>query len=1033
MIVMAVSVDSPIICPRLIGRASQLETIDQVLAQVRQGRGGVLLIAGEAGWGKSRLTAEIGVRAEKQGWSVVRGHCFENERGLPYAPVIDLLRAFSTNHPDAEFAQLFGPGLPEIMALLPELAVQLPNHASAAASELDKYRLFYALSQFLTQLTEKNGRPSLLVIVEDLHWSDENSLELLLYLARHLAAQPILFLFTYRSDETGPGLAHLLAQLDRERRTAEIKLTPLTRAQVDSMLQAIFNRSSPTQTEFLTALYSLTEGNPYFIEETLKSMLMAGDIFFDDDGIWADKPPRELHIPRSVRNAVQRRSRQLNPNARHVLTLAAVAGRRFDFSLLQHLVGYDEITLWEQMKELLAAQLIIEESADRFAFRHALTREAVYTTLLSRERRQLHATIGQTLKTASGETPVSDLAYHFFQGQIWDKAVAYSQRAGERAQNLYAPHAALQHFDCALEAASRLPDSPIGLLHFKRGQAHATLNNFDAAQRDYQTALNAARTENDHQTEWQILLASGDLWATRDYIQTGHYFQQAQTLARKLNNQALIAYTLNHTGNWQMNRGQPFDARRDHQEALAIFQTLDDPAGIAQTLDLLAITSYNCSDVLRAQSYYRQAIPLLQQLDDRRGLLHTYSGLALIADADLEVSDMPLAEAVLWGEKGVQVARDIGWRSGESLALICWGLALRQQGQYGPALELFQQALTLAEDIEHYEWTVDARCALGTLYLDIFALDDARQVLEQALAMAYQLNSVIWITYITFILAAVYMMQQKFDRAHPMLDELHPADAPARMLHQRFIQAVRVEMALVEGKPDVALAITDQLIATTVNLPFPNPFPWEGPFQREGNSIASSPLGGIEEGQIVPYLWLVRGRALVDLHRLGEAERLLQAAVEEAQRLGRQRFLWRIHATLGQLYLNQNRTEAAEQEITAARAVIKHIAASLSGFSLPQAGSLDENFVKQATAHLPVASTLSPQQQAKQQFGGLTAREREVAALVARGKSNRDIAEELVLSERTAERHIANIMTKLDFNSRTQIAAWVVEKRLGRD
>ena len=147
----------------------------------------------------------------------------------------------------------------------------------------------------------------------------------------------------------------------------------------------------------MDSLYTLTEGNPFFIEEILKSLIAGGELVFTD-GRWVGRPANELHIPRNIQDAVHQRIVRLSEAAREILTIASVAGQRFDFTLLQQLTHHDEQQLLALMKELIAAQLVIEESADQFAFRHALTRQAIYTDLLARERRALHKAIAETME-----------------------------------------------------------------------------------------------------------------------------------------------------------------------------------------------------------------------------------------------------------------------------------------------------------------------------------------------------------------------------------------------------------------------------------------------------------------------------------------------------------------------------------------------------------------------------------------------------------------------------------------------------------
>src|SRR5438876_10223826 len=341
---------------------------------------------------------------------------------------------------------------------------------------------------------------------------------------------------TYRNDEIRPALGSWLAQLDRERLVQEFQLAHLPRSDVDAMLRAIFNLQRTIHSESLDALYGLTEGNPFFIEEILKSLITAGGIFYTHES-WERKPLGEVHIPRSVQHAVEQRTARLSYHARRVLILAAVAGRRFDFALLQQLTQHGEQQLLTLMKELIAAQLVVEESEEQFAFRHALTRQAVYADLLVRERKALHRRITETMERLYASSPdayLPDLAYHFYEAGTWEQALAYGQRAGERAQALYAPQAATLHFTRALAAASQLSLTPAASLYRARGLAYETLGDFERARTDYETVLQQAHLARNRQGEWQALLDLGFLWAGRAYAQAGDYYQQALALARTM-------------------------------------------------------------------------------------------------------------------------------------------------------------------------------------------------------------------------------------------------------------------------------------------------------------------------------------------------------------------------------------------------------------------------------------------------------------------------------------------------------------------
>src|SRR6185312_12657481 len=401
------------ICPRLIGRATYLESVSLLLGQMRQGNGHTLLLAGEAGIGKSRLITEIKTGIRRDTVLALQGNCFEPDRSLPYGPLIDALRALLAIVTPRELMRDAGTYATEYTRLLPELAAYLPPGAIAPviSPEQEKRRLFEALAQLLSRLS---ARQPLLFVAEDIHWADDTSLEFLAFLARRLPHLPILLLLTYRSDEQHAQLRHFLAQLDRERLASEIALAPLTPAEVEEMLLGIFELQRPVRREFLDAMYNLTEGNPFFIEEVLHALLADDEIYYSGGG-WERRPLNDLHIPRSVQDAVRRRSEHLSVAARQILAFAAVVGQRFEFALLQHLTGCDEAALLDLLKELIAAQLVVEQSAERFAFRHALTRQAVYSELLERERRTMHRTIAaaeEALYADELESRLSELAYH---------------------------------------------------------------------------------------------------------------------------------------------------------------------------------------------------------------------------------------------------------------------------------------------------------------------------------------------------------------------------------------------------------------------------------------------------------------------------------------------------------------------------------------------------------------------------------------------------------------------------------------------
>ncbi len=929
-------IDKPVVCPITVGRERYLDLLDGIVARVGDGAGQTVLVAGEAGVGKSRMVAEVKARATARGLLILQGNCFETDRSLPYAPILDMLRALLSRHGPQEVALYWEPFAPELVKLLPELQARIPGLLPSASlePEQEKRRLFDAICGFFNELSLVCR---LLVVVEDLHWTDDTSLDFLLYLARRIVDKPVLFLTTYRSDEARP-LSRFLATLDRERLAAELRLDRLPINDVDTMMRAIFELQRPMRGEFLDTIYSLTEGNAFFIEEVLKSLISSGGIFYEN-GSWERKPMQELHIPRSVHDAVQRRTTGLGEEAGRTLALAAVVGRRFDFPLLQALTGYDELSLLAVIKELIGAQLVIEETVDRFAFRHALTRSAVYSDLLARERKALHRTIAEAIQTVYADSldmQVADLAYHCYEAGMWAEALDYSRRAGENAQALYSPKAAIEQFTRAIEAAQKLGAPAPASLHRARGLEYETLGDFEQARSEYETVLSLARMSGDVSEEWQALLDLGKLWAGRDYARTGGYFRQALDLARTLNNPATLAHSLNRVGNWYANIDQPYDAVPMHREALDIFDTLDDKLGTAESLDLLGMTTYLSGDLVRGADCYKRAIQLFTELNDKQGLCSSLAMLPLCSAATYHTDTLvgvPLSEidGVVECLQALDLARDIGWKSGEAFSLWMLGFCLGMRGNYGVALGYAEAAFSCATEIEHSQWMTASGGSLGTIHTDILALGRAREILERSITLARETGSYIWIRTISGFLASCCIAQGDYDRAQEALDTAMPEGIPCQTFGQRRCWQARAELAIGRGEYEVALDIIDLLYSNVL-------------------SVANEP------NLSIPRLGALRGEALMLLGRYVEAEQCLQDALPTAVSQLSSSLVWRIYLLLGKVYRGMSRPDESERALAQSRALVEQLAATIP----------DEEL---RTGYLQSASALFPQAIAPVQTG----------------------------------------------------------------
>lgn len=339
-----------VICPTLVGRGPEMTAASQVLARAKEGHGRVALIVGEAGVGKSRLLRAMMDEARAAGFLVLRGASFEAEAAIPYAPLLDLVRLLAGSTSPAVVTHILGPAAPELVAMFPELrGVFLDVTPSAAIDpESDKRRLFRSLVEALSAVARTQP---ILIAFEDVHWTDDATLDLIFHLARSHASQPVVMALTYRGDEAGPRLARLVTDLERARLATELPVDALGREQVAEMLHAIFGPRETLGDEFMQRLYELTEGNPFFVEETLKALIIAGDLAATS-GTWRARPLERIRVPRTAVEAVRRRLAALTVPARVGKRMIETGKTRVRRFVTERDVSAD-VTLHEEHAEVL--------------------------------------------------------------------------------------------------------------------------------------------------------------------------------------------------------------------------------------------------------------------------------------------------------------------------------------------------------------------------------------------------------------------------------------------------------------------------------------------------------------------------------------------------------------------------------------------------------------------------------------------------------------------------------------------------------
>ena len=420
------------LCPILIGRERELSLLEAALVAAYGGRGQVVVLGGDAGVGKTRLASELQQRARRSGAVVMLGTTTEADVALPYLPFIEAIGNYLAGADIEKLRLRLGASTcRQLGQLLPQFELQgtLTDPGEPTQAKL---RLYEAIVTLLRHVAEPTG---LLLVLEDLHWADMSSRELLEYVARRIRPRSrILLLATYRTDELNRRhpLVPLLQGWQRSGLAEMVQLEPLPANGVAEMVSAIFD-NVPVEAELRDFLHARTEGNPFVLEELLKAALDQGDIFLTAGG-WDRKAIHMLRLPSTVKQAILLRVERMSDEQAEILRAAAVLGRTFDYNLLVAVSGRSGAEVLSALRSFVQEQLMDEEAPGRYRFRHALTREAIHDDMIAPERERLHACAADRLK----EQPTVErhqLAYHLMAAMRWDEAVPVAIEAAASAES----------------------------------------------------------------------------------------------------------------------------------------------------------------------------------------------------------------------------------------------------------------------------------------------------------------------------------------------------------------------------------------------------------------------------------------------------------------------------------------------------------------------------------------------------------------------------------------------------------------------
>ena len=806
-----------------VGRADDYASLVTAYADAAGGALRTVVVAGEAGMGKTRLVEEFLNWAALQGADVLQGRAFEMGGQLPYRPLVMALRTRleQENAPDDLLADVW---LAELSRLLPELLERYPDLAQARVAAgndvaLAAARLFEALARLGSALSQR--RP-LVLFLDDWQWADAASIDLLHYLGRSWAASkaPILLVLTVRSEELAINgdLARALANLERVAPLTYCWLVRLSEGDVADFVTGWAGQepgSAAAASALSQRLYCETAGIPFFLVETVKLLseraVAGGGAGPVDAAALLRAVEAGPSLPQTVRQAILHRLDPFDHTARSLLAAAAVLARDFRYEELCQVAGIEELAGLAALDGLLAGQLIVESKVTPrpYNLAHDKIRDVVYTEAGHSRRRIYHRRAFLALQQAA--QPPAELAFHAEQAGLVPEARTYLRQAADAASQVFQNRPALGFLTRALALTQPGEDAERYDLLMARQVINHLLGERDAQAADLAELERLAEVLQDASKHAAVALSqSRYAEATSDYATAAARAELAAGWAERAEDAALLARSALAWGNSLWRQRQFSAAQRQLQQAVAQARTAALPQVEADSLRALGMVAEFQGDYTQAKQHYQQSLLICRRIGNRLGEVSTLNNLGVVAFYEGDY-----AQALAYLEQTLDLRRLLGDRRGKGHALYNIGFLAISQGNYTSALELIEQALAIFQETGDRWGEADALQCLGAVAAVREGYVQALELYGQALAICraigHRRGEALLLRSLGHLAADQRQAQEArryYEMALPLAREL---DLPGNVLE---CQAGLAEIAVAEGNTALALEAVAQVLAS---------------------------------------------------------------------------------------------------------------------------------------------------------------------------------------------------------------------------
>ena len=924
----------------LVGRDMQIHALRGAIIQLRQGQGQIVSVRGEAGLGKSRLIAEL----RKSPTPVIdsrvqllwlEGRSLSYETATPYAPFVDLFTAHFGLQVDQPEAVKYDFVTQRVAAVAPQRAAEIAPYLATmlgiqlSGEPLERVRylvgppqvrelLFRATIEYVASLAA--NQPSVLIF-DDLHWIDPTSLDLLEQLLPLTGRSPLMLVALFRPDQGNPAWRfHELAQQEYTGRYTPVTLSPLdgdhSRQLVSNLLQV-----QDLHEQVQALILDKAEGNPFFVEEVIRSLLDAG-LVARDNGQWqATSEIVDISVPDTLAGVITARLDRLDENARHVAQAAAVIGRRFEYDTLAA-VYEDRQTLQAVLPELQRRELVVEQSRSPrlvYQFKHALTQETAHDSLLHRASRELHRRAAEYLEQHHPDRP-GEVARHFLEAGEQANALPHLVQAGENAARAYSTPEAINTFDHALRILESEPNLPLARRTYEGlGGALILVGEVDRTLELYQTMLRDGQEAADVPTQVSALnkLAFVTAFLLGQVDQAQEYLAEAERLAKPVDDLGGLTELHSYRCAVCLMTGD-FDGAMNHFDEAAdmgIRAELEEPLlfGLTHSAQtLMSMTRYE-EGWLKAQEAYAAA--------EKAGNRQYMAEVLASSYADYHIRNGDFAAAHKVSEQAIELAAPIGAAPAQYFALTRQAMIARWQGDYERALALFQQALKAGAAFGGPGTDLLPLCESASIYLVI----GETLYHEQSAIQAQIEQAIVQPTSMSFLSAAwlelgfTQLNLGHLDQAAAYFEKsLHNQDSMIYFVRP-FLLAARALVALERAQLDEAAAEVAEALA----------------YVEAREMKAFYPLVTLTDGHVCA----ARGEHKRALNLFKRAEELATPMIMRPT-------IWQAQASAAKALSALGQQDAAELQHQHAQTTINQIAA------LFQDQSLRETYLQTATNKL---------------------------------------------------------------------------------